>query len=302
MNTGSAVQPGQFSAAAWATGMAVRVVHVSACPDSGPACAAGDVPPYLHDQGLTVLELRPVLELGITPNVGAELQLPVRLVSATITYRRLDGTPFEPPNATLHHRNETLAGLGDAWLSARAAWVTGPLRLGARLGSTLPLGSTVENPFALGAAGLEHQHVQFGSGTFQPLLGADATWGFGSAWSARGYAQWIPAPFQNRYGYRLGDKVNGGALVEWAPLPGLGVSAGADVLSEGAERWGGVVQQDGNVGRTDVLVGGGLQGHWPGVGKLFATVRVPVVQWFADADGHDGQLTYPAVLQVGFAR
>ncbi len=298
-----AVQPGQLTTAAWITGTAVRVVHVSACPDSGPACATGEPPPpYLHDQGLTVLELRPVLEWGITQNVSAEVQLPVRLVASTVTYRRLDGTPFVPPNPTLHHRNETLAGFGDGWLSARAAWVTGALRLGARLGSTLPLGATVENPFALGAAGLEHQHVQFGSGTFQPLLGADVAWRFDTAWSARGYAQWMAAPFENRFGYRPGDKLNAGALAEWAPLQGLGLSLGADVLSEGAERWGGVVQQDGNVGRTDLLVGGGLQGKWEGVGTLFATVRVPVVQWFAAGDGHAGQLTYPAVLQLGFVR
>lgn len=302
MNTGTAVQPGQLTAAAWATGTAVRVVHVSACPDSGPACATGEVPPYLHDQGLTVLEVRPVLELGLTPNASAELQLPVRLVASSITYRRMDGTPFEPPNPGLHHRDETLAGLGDAWLTVRAAWSMGALRVGARLGSTLPLGSTVENPFSLGAAGLEHQHVQFGSGTFQPLLGADAAWRFDAAWSVRGYAQWIPAPFENRFGYRPGDKVNAGALVEWLPPGWLGASLGADVLSEGAERWGGVVQQDGNVGRTDLLVGGGLQGTWEGVGRLFATVRVPVAQWFSAGGDHDGQLTYPAVVQVGFAR
>ena len=31
---------------------------------------------------------------------------------------------------------------------------------------TLPLGRTVEDPFALGDMGLPHEHSQFGTGTF----------------------------------------------------------------------------------------------------------------------------------------
>ncbi|MCY1018372.1 hypothetical protein [Pyxidicoccus sp. MSG2] len=57
------------------------------------------------------------------------------------------------------------------------------------------------------------------------------------------------------------------------PLPAL--AEGADVANEQPERWNGLVQQDGNPGRTDVLVGGGLT--YP-VGRvpLGLTVRGPV--------------------------
>jgi hypothetical protein len=39
-------------------------------------------------------------------------------------------------------------------------------------GTTLPIGHTVPDPVALGRLGLKHEHIQFGSGTFQPILSA----------------------------------------------------------------------------------------------------------------------------------
>jgi len=298
--TGQAVQAGQLTASVLGTATALHVVHVSACPDSGPACAAGGVPPYLHDQWIEVAELRPVLEWGLTPNASVEAQLPVRAVRSSITYRQLDGTPFTPPDPTLHHRNETLAGPGDGWLSARGALMAGPVRVGGRVGTTLPFGRTEENPFALGEAGLQHQHVQFGTGTFNPLLGADATWSAG-ALGVRGYGQFQWVPWANAQGYQAGNRLAGGALAEWSVAPALQLSAGADVLHEAPERWDGVVQQDGNLGRTDVLVGAGAVLEVD-AGRFGLNARVPVYQHYVGGEDHGGQLTYPVVVQLSWTR
>jgi len=299
--TGEAAQAGQLTASLLGTGTAVHVVHVSACPDSGPACATGAVPPYLHDQWLEVTELRPVLGWGFTPNVGVEAQVPVRAVRSRITYRQLDGTPFTPPDADLHHRTETLAGPGDAWLTLRGSLHAGPVRLSARLGTTLPSGRTEENPFSLGEAGLRHQHVQFGTGTFNPLTGTEVAWDAGGL-AVRGYAQaqWVPAP--NEHGYQAGHRLSAGALVEWSALPWLQLQGGADVLSEAPERWDGVVQQDGNLGRTDVLVGGGAALTTKDAGRWGLSARVPVYQHYLGNEDHGGQLTYPVVVQVAWTR
>jgi hypothetical protein len=297
--SGQAVQAGQLTASVFASGTALRVLHVSACPDSGPACAAGEVPPYLHDQDVEVAEVRPVLEYGLTQHLSVEAQLPVRAVRSRITYRQLDGTPFTPPNADLHHRNETLAGPGDAWLSGRAAWQLGAVWVSGRLGATLPLGRTEENPFALGEAGIEHQHVQFGTGTVNVLAGADAAWRPGPL-SVRGYGQvlWVPAP--NGRGYQAGNRLAAGALAEWTLKP-LQLSAGLDVVSEAPERWDGGVQQDGNVGRTDLLVGGGVA-VLTDAGRWGLTARVPVYQHYLRTEDDGGQLTYPVVLQLSWSR
>ena len=269
----------------------VRTTHESACPDIGPICAERDEPPQIHDQRFLVGELRASVEHAFTDVLGVELQVPLRLNYTTIQFRALDGTPVTLDYENIHHRNETLFGLGDPWVQGRYAFPLGPLQLTARAGFTVPLAKTVEDPFALGAAGQPHQHVQFGSGTVQPLLGLEAgrTW---DAWSARLWGQAQLSVAENSHGFRAGHRFNLGVSSTVKLTDALRVSAGADVANEQPERWDGRVQQDGNLGRTDVLLGGGL--HW-NVSRvqMGLTLRVPV---YSHIIGHHGQLEYPGLL------
>ncbi|MFP2926465.1 hypothetical protein ACLESO_14840 [Pyxidicoccus sp. 3LG] len=285
------MKSGQTSVSLALLATSVRVVHESYCPDIGPICNERDEPPQLHDQRFSLGELRARVEYGLTDTWGLELQLPLRLNSTTVQFRRLDGTPVTLDYVNIHHRDETLFGLGDAWLRARYAFGLGDVGLVARAGLTVPVGGTVENPFALGDAGLEHQHVQFGTGTVQPLLALEAErrW---DGWSARAWGQAQLSLVENRFGFRSGSRFAVGVSGEVKVVGALRVSAGADLANEQPERWNGRVQQDGNLGRTDVLVGGGLA--YPlGAVELGLTVRVPVYQHII---GHHGQLTYPGLL------
>ncbi len=79
-------------------------------------------------------------------------------------------------NGNIHHRTETYRGLSDLMLLAtydkQALFRAGDsLKISA--GTTLPTGKTEENPFELGDKGREHLHIQFGTGTFDPLLEAN---------------------------------------------------------------------------------------------------------------------------------
>lgn len=282
------------------TGTAVNVVHTSACPDIGPVCFEREEPPHLHDQQFYVGELRAVAEYAFTDALRAEVQLPFRLTRTTITYRRLDGTAFTPDFAGIHHRNETLAGLGDPWLSVRPSVAFGSLRLTGRLGVTLPLGHTEENPFELGRAGLVHQHLQFGTGTFNPVLSVEAVQSFARV-ALRAHAQGRFVLYENGHGYRAGDLYAAGLEAEapvWGPLT---VALGAEVVSERPERWNGRIEQDGNLGRTDVLAG--LTTKWK-VGSFFlhAGARVPVYQAIVENGDEAAQLRYPVVVDVGVSR
>ena len=79
--------------------------------------------------------------------------------------------PIEPPfGEELHHRNETLVGLTDPWLSVRAGQQRGPWSAIFRIGATLPVGNTVPNPFELAREGKVHEHIQFGTGTVDPFI------------------------------------------------------------------------------------------------------------------------------------
>ncbi|HEU4412814.1 MAG TPA: hypothetical protein VFS43_46660 [Polyangiaceae bacterium] len=295
----AALAPGEASAALHLTATTMRVVHDEACPDIGPVCAERAEPPQRHDQRFYVAELRPVVALGVAPGFAVELQAPVRLVTTTIVFRRLDGTPFEPDYQNIHHRDETLAGVADPWLLARATRGLGRLAVTSRAGLGLPLGRTEEDPFARGRAGLRHQHIQFGTGTFYPVLALDASLAL-APFRLSGYGQALLFLYENGHGYRAGNRYMGGLSGDAEVAKNLRLGAGADLLHERPERWGGVVQQDGNVGRTDLLVGGTASYAFGAVTASVA-VKVPVYQHFLashDHGGDPGQLTYPAIVNL----
>src|SRR5258706_4887615 len=106
---------------------------------------------------------------GILPfgeGFEAELFAPYDVKRERVRYELPDGTPFDNPEGDLHHRNETLEGPGDLELIAH--YRTGGWRFSA--GWSIPTGKTEPNPYVLGDLGLKHEHIQFGSGTFDPLL------------------------------------------------------------------------------------------------------------------------------------
>ncbi|HLL55897.1 MAG TPA: hypothetical protein VK447_20205 [Myxococcaceae bacterium] len=297
-------RPGQLSVNLTLMATAIHLVHREDCPEIGPVCQTRDEPPQLHDQNFYIAELRPILEYGLLDGLSLELQLPVRLHRSTIQFERLDGTPFVPDYESIHHRNETLFGLADPWLSARGTWQLGDVRVTGRLGVTLPIGATVPDPFALADEGLAHQHVQFGTGTFNPVLGADASRRFGEV-DLRAYGQAQLMLYENRYRYRAGNRFATGVLGTLPLGGGFRVSLSADVVNEQPERWSGVIRQEGNLGRTDVLVGASLAVPLGGY-ALTLGAKVPVYQHIIHvehAGDHDpGQLTYPALVTFGLQR
>ena len=112
------------------------------------------------------------------------LRVPVDMKVMGIEYTDTNGNPFDPPYGNIHHRNETLAGLGDAEVELQYFWGIGDdWVVGGGLGSMLPLGRTEEDPYILAAQSLEHQHMQMGGGTFDPIWSVSMVqtghrWGF----------------------------------------------------------------------------------------------------------------------------
>ena len=278
------------------TATVVNVVHSEECPDIGPICAERDEPPQLHDQDFTIVELRVTGTYAVSDELAVELQVPFRISDTAIQFRRLDGTAFEPDYENIHHRNETLVGPGDPWLLGvlqGRAWR-------AKAGLSLPIGNTEENPFALGEMGLPHQHIQFGTGTFNPLLGVELRHRVGNV-DLRAHGQGMFVLYENDEGYRAGHRLGGGVEGRWRF--GERASAGlmVDVINEQPERWNGEILQDGNLGRTDLLVGAAAtvrMGEW----SLIGSVRVPVYTDLIAEDDEHGQLEYPGIVELGVSR
>lgn len=148
--------------------------HVAQCPDVAPECAVTTIPPHEHHARMELTHTELEADYGLREKLQLELRLPYDVKAQRVRYTTLTGAPLLPPYGDIHHRTETLRGISDPSLSLgwapAAGWIVG-------LGTTLPAGHTVPNPIVLGREGKTHEHIQFGSGTFEPLLTAQWTRG-----------------------------------------------------------------------------------------------------------------------------
>ena len=292
--------PGEIRASAVASATALNVVHEAGCADPLDCHEVPVQPRFLHDQDIVPGEIRAVAELGLTPMWGVEAQLPFRMTRTSVRYSDLTGAPYQPLDPGVHHRNETLAGLGDAWLLGRWGTRLSGTAVTARAGLSIPLGSTEADPFALGAQGRRHQHVQFGNGTFDPLLMLDVSRTVAPV-DLSAYAQTQLTVYENAEGFRAGNRYFAGLQAGTMVLAKLTTTLGVDLLSERPERWSGVVQQDGNLGRTELL--GGLALSRPfgrTTGSLIA--RFPLYRRIVEGDTAKGRLSSPVMLSIVVSR
>jgi hypothetical protein len=148
--------------------------HIATCPDVAPAeCAVEPIPPHRHVIRLNLYYADLFAAYGLGANSQVSLRVPYDVKDQHVRYATLDGSPFVPPYGDIHHRTETLWGVSDADL---LYWKVPALLQGAAsgvtiaIGTTLPIGKTVPDPVRLGLEGKKHEHLQFGSGTFDPKL------------------------------------------------------------------------------------------------------------------------------------
>ena len=147
---------------------------MATCPDVAPVeCATMAIPPHRHVVALDLYHADLFAAYGVGANSQLSLRIPYDVKDQRVRYETLDGRPYVPPYGDIHHRTETLWGVSDgellvwkapAFLSGNAWGVT------LAAGTTLPIGKTVTDPVRLGLEGKKHEHLQFGSGTFDPKL------------------------------------------------------------------------------------------------------------------------------------
>ena len=236
-------------------------------------------------------------QYGVVPWLTLAASVPYRLLTTRVRYTDLAGNDYDPVPPDVHHRNETLTGLGDPTLAIVLGRAIERVGFSVRLGALLPFGRTLDqDPFAAGRAGIAHAHAQFGAGTLRPIVGSALGYDFGAI-GVDAYFQATLAIASNALGYRPGQRIGGGARVSSA----LGLSQarfglGAEVAHESAETWHDVVQEEGNIGRTDVLAV--VSARWSPFARwgFFGALKTPL---YVHAVG--AQLSYPIVIQLGAA-
>ena len=137
------------------------------------------VPRHRHHVKLNIFRV----DIGLKYQFGSDWILESNIPYETKTQEAtIEELPKYPVTATQreailhnrdnHHRNETYTGLTDT--EAFLGYQTQGLLIDndflmARIGTTIPFGKTEEDPWKLGDKGFKHLHIQFGTGTFNPI-------------------------------------------------------------------------------------------------------------------------------------
>jgi thiol-disulfide isomerase/thioredoxin len=252
--------------------------------------------PLQHHTTLLATDLRLFGEYGLIPGLAVQAMLPLRIVGTKTRYTDLLGAPLSPDYRSIHHRNETIAGIGDPQLLLHRGFKAFGLAFGGRMGISIPLGVVHEDPYRLGDQGLPHEHIQFGTGTWDPVVAFDASAPVGG-FSLAAFAGLQAPLYEGPRGYRAGARSQGG-LVLSRPFEPVTLRLSAQVLHEQPERWHGhVPTDDGNQGRTDLYVAPGLTWNFTGEWMLNADVRIRTWSHVVNA-----QLDMPVVLELGIGR
>ena len=270
-------------------------VHDEACPDIGPVCASRSEPPQRHHTTLWASDVRLLGEYGLARGFAVQAIVPVRLIDTRTVFTDLADHPLVLDYRSIHHRDETLTGLGDAQLLLHAGFKLGAASVGLRAGASLPFGKVHEDPFRLGALGLAHEHIQLGTGTVDPVLSLDASLALGGTTLAA-FSGLQALLYEGGTGYRAGVRSLAGAVVA-RPVGPVSLRLSAAVVHEQPERWQGrVPSDDGNQGRTDLYLAPGATfafGDW----SVSADVRARVLSQVVNA-----QLEMPLVVELSVGR
>ena len=273
--------------------------HVESCPDIGPGCQTQVPPPqpYQHHLQNYAYGLTLDAQYGLLPWLTLAATAPYRLVTTFVHYTALAGNPYVPVPPDTHHRNETVSGFGAPSLALVAGQAVGRFGYSLRLGTMLPFGRTLDvDPFEAARLGLVHEHIQFGAGTVRPILGGALGYDFGAV-GVDAFFVGTMSIATNSIGYKPGQRIDGGFRVSSTlGLPRARFGIGGEVLHESTETWQGLQQEEGNLGRTDVLaVVSARWSAWSHLG-VFGALKVPL---YVNAVG--AQLWYPFYLELGVA-
>jgi len=139
------------------------------------------VPHHRHHVVLNIYRVDVGLKYLLGSQWILETNLPYESKVQEASIEKIDGVKYTQEqweaieeNGFIHHRDETYTGLTDSEV------FLGYYRLGVlvegdhfigRIGTSIPFGKIEDDPWKLGEKGEEHLHIQFGTGTFNPILG-----------------------------------------------------------------------------------------------------------------------------------
>ena len=220
-------------------------------------------PLHRHEVSLGYLRLEVELGFQLHRSWGLKLRLPYDIKHQESRVEFLEDVTEQQrvailSNQDIHHRTESYSGLSDLMVLANYRKVSlfqeGDF-LNVSFGSTLPTGRTEEDPNRLSDQGLKHLHIQFGTGTFDPLLEFSYRTSVSDQLSIGGQV-FGRFPFsENTKGYRGPIETTAGLILDYAVNRSVSVHVNPTVNYQHFAHWfGGRDIHSGLIG-TGVLLG-----------------------------------------------
>ncbi len=214
----------------------------------GPNGEEVSTPPYDHIVSLDFLRAEFSFEYTFQPNWSVWLRIPYDIKAQTATIRFLEPvTPYEQEailrKKEIHHRTETYTGISDLrfLLSRRILGFLSPSgRLDVAFGVSLPVGKTEGNPLTAGEQGRKHLHIQFGSGTFDPLFEFHYAVPLGQQFALALYSINKFPLYSNDKGYQAAIETTSGLGLSYHLSDGLVLRTTFANFSQTQAEWSGV--------------------------------------------------------------
>ena len=225
--------------------------------------------------------LQTSVSLGLGQGWQFFAQVPIDTKFLSIDYTTHDGEAYEPPYGNIHHRNETLFGLGDGRIEVQyfesigSEWTAG-----AGFGLTVPLGRIEKDPYALAAESENHQHIQMGNGTVDPVFRASAIWS-GHQWGALFLADGRLPLIHNAKGYRPSSSIQVSTGPTYRLNTKLRLTSNIALTRESQAEWSG--EPDPMSGRTAITAGAGIIYRFTPMLATMLQGRTTLGQWSEEA-------------------
>ncbi len=243
-----------------------------------------DVPLHRHHVTLNIFRVNVGLKYNLNTRWTLEANIPYELKEQSATVEEIEPVTSADlqaieRNRDIHHRNETYTGLTDMDMllghKFQGIFKSDDLLL-TRLGTTVPLGKTEEDPWMLGDNGLEHLHIQFGTGTFNPIAevhyGIPLYGGLSVSASLRGKLPF----YENSKTYRGSRGLTYTAGLNYHLFERVSVQASYQGFYQSYAYWAG--EQDINTGLRFSMASLGASVAVPSNMSLSATFMLPLTQ------------------------
>lgn len=225
------------------------------------------VPLYKHEVSLDFTRLEATIEYGIADNWDLKLRVPYDIKKRKSSISLIDpATAGEidamQRDADYHHAPKTLRGFSDLQLLATRylpdIFLAGD-SASLSFGVSLPIGKIESNPYPLGDAGMPHEHIQFGTGSFDPLLEFSYSLPLAEKLRAGVFGSARFPLYENRKDYQGSKEANGGVQLSYMFDTQWSAHASFLVAHQAFAHWDGTRDLNTGANRTSALFGLGYR-------------------------------------------